>query len=106
MARAIYWGSPPVLCYPAGASPLGEMLSAGELVSLSLAAANAGEDPLVLSMAGNIRSILNIPEPLPWNWLAARSNLVGLHHVPPSDLQKAGTIRRLERARCLVHVFQ
>ena len=61
MARAINFieYSSPVLYCPAGASPLGEMLSAGELVSLGLAAANAGGDPLASSAAGEIRPIPN-----------------------------------------------
>ena len=61
MARAIDFIEyfPPVLYCPAGASPLGEMPSAGELASLGLAAANAGEDPLASSAAGEIRPIPN-----------------------------------------------
>ena len=54
---ASHWYFPSVLYYPAGASLLGEMPSAGELASLGLAALNAGEDPLASSAAGEIRPI-------------------------------------------------
>ena len=67
---------PPVLYCPAGASPLGEMPSAGKLASSGLAAANAGEDPLASSAAGEIRPIPSPhpPEPLLSGELSASSS--------------------------------